>query len=168
MINEYKHIIQDNQEYVLVPVKEFNGLQKALRIINDRAVQQIDKSIVDIHGYQFLRANRKEIKENKEKYWYVTWRTPYSLKMNPEEVLVIITHDLKTYYGYIEDQKTCLYFFQQIQEGRPIDVRNEKQREIYKLLIEGRSFSFGFDMLSYNFAQGVYEISYYMQRLEGI
>lgn len=165
-MNEYKHVIQDNQEYVLLPVREFNGLQKTLRIINDRAVQQIDKSVADIHGYQFLRANKREIKETKGKYWYTTWRTPYSLKMTPEEALVIITHDLKTYYGYIEDSNNCLYFYQQLQEGRTINIRNENQRRIYEQLMEKQNFSFGFDMLSYNFAQGVYEISYYMQSIE--
>lgn len=39
---------------------------------------------------------------------------------------------------------------------------------IQGILEETKNFSFGLDALNYNFAQGVYEIQYYMQEIEGL
>lgn len=167
-MDEYKHVIQNNQEYVLVPVKEFHGLKKALNIIHERAVTQIDKGTADEYGYQFLRAQRRNFNGSKEKYWHVTQRTPYSLEIEPSVALQVIESDLKIHYNYTEDEKTYMYVYKQMQSDRKVTFQDKKHFMIQGILEETKNFSFGLDALNYNFAQGVYEIQYYMQEIEGL
>ena len=48
---------EENADYVVVPKNEYYGLRNALRIVHDRALQQVDKSKVDEHGYRLLRCD---------------------------------------------------------------------------------------------------------------
>lgn len=101
--NQYSFCDEAEAEYVLIPKTEYNGLQNALRIVRDRAIQQIDKSKADEHGYALLRAEkRKYSNENgkKSKAWLVSKSTPYSIKMSLQEASFVIKKDLEDYYGY--------------------------------------------------------------------
>ena len=45
--NKYCTCYESDAEYVMIPKQEYNGLQNALRIVKDRSLQQIDKSVKD-------------------------------------------------------------------------------------------------------------------------
>ena len=89
-----------NADMVCVSVDEFNGMQVAVNMIHRRALQQIDKSMADEHGYTLLRADEKYNQSAKHKMWLITKTTPYSIKISPEEVKKLIELDLRRYYKY--------------------------------------------------------------------
>ena len=93
-------------EYVLIPINEYNGYQNAIRIVRDRALQQVDKSKADEHGYTFIKAEKRRYNSEKEKVneeaWLITKSTPYALKMGADEAIYMIKKDLREFYNYVD------------------------------------------------------------------
>lgn len=93
----------EKADYIAVPTSEYNGYEKAIRVIRDRALQQIDKSQADEHGYTLLRADRKYHKDyNIKGLWLITKSTPYSIKIPLGNVTPLIERDLKDFYGLFD------------------------------------------------------------------
>lgn len=91
---------ESHAEAVLISTQEYHGLQKALRIVRDRAMQQIDKARADEHGYTLLRAERRRYSlSSSDEVWQVTKRTPYSLHIPIESVSELIKRDIEAFYG---------------------------------------------------------------------
>ena len=87
--------------HVLIPIEEYNGYEKALRIVHDRALQQIEKSKADEHGYTPLRAEKRCYK-SLSYAWLITRRTPYSIKIKLEDAMTLIERDLSEHYNLKE------------------------------------------------------------------
>lgn len=92
-------------EFVLLPIEEYNGYEKAVRVVRDRALQQIEKGKADKHGYTLLRADKKKHKAYNGEYWLVTKTTPYSINIPVDEVQALIKKDLIDFYGYWTTRK---------------------------------------------------------------
>ena len=90
----------EKAERVEIDVEEYNGLLVALDMVHRRALQQIDKSLADEHGYTLLRADEKMNKQAKRPQWLITKTTPYSIKISPEQAKSLIEKDLRDYYSY--------------------------------------------------------------------
>ena len=85
----------DECSYVLISKEQYNGYEKALRIIRDRALQQIDKAVADEIGYVFLSAEAKYMRQEKiDNLMYVRYRTAYSIKIPLANIKGVIIRDL--------------------------------------------------------------------------
>ena len=89
-------------EYVMIPLAEYYGYEKAVRIVKDRAIQQVDKATADKYGYTLMRADKKRYNyEQDEKAWLITRNTPYSIKIGLEEAeYFIIIYSYKFRYDF--------------------------------------------------------------------
>ena len=87
---------------VAVSEEELNGYKKAVRIVRDRAKQQIDKAKADKNGYTLLRAEKRKYGRDKGSAWLITKGTPYSIKMDFAEASALIAQDLREFYGFID------------------------------------------------------------------
>ena len=79
----YASCSEDEAEFVMIDIQTFHGMKKAVRIVRDRAMQQIDKAKADVHGYTLVRAVKKK------EVWSITKSTPYSIKIPFEEASVL-------------------------------------------------------------------------------
>lgn len=181
--NSYSVVSREEAEYVIVPISEYNGLQKALRIVRDRAIQQIDKSVTDEHGYKLLRADLRGYERKGDKLWLITKSTPYSSKIKPREVQTIIEQDLRDFYNFIKLPNALHYengkservstsniahyykeFFvnKQYVSGRQ-QYGGQNLPDLYYEFFQkvGKCITFEINKLSINHAQGVYEVSYW-------
>lgn len=178
---------EEEAEYAMLVISEYNGLQNALRIVKDRAMQQIDKSTADNNGYRLLRANVRRYSHSiKDEFWMITKATPYSTKIPLDIAHEMIMRDLREYYHYydfhdnlnhsglpvfnISDltllQKACdLEYQDRFPESRHVQLyRNFIDEDKY--CINNRLvMSFSFNHISSNYAQGVYEITYWATEL---
>lgn len=88
----------------MISVNEYNGYLNAIRIVRDRAIQQIDRNRADKHGYTLVKAEKRAYKDEKIRYdrnaWVITKSTPYSLKIGLQEVSYMIERDLSEFYNY--------------------------------------------------------------------
>lgn len=209
-INESTHVMMTTKDYLElcsvkgelmklqtqdpVPVAQddYNGLVNALRIVRDRALQQIDKSKADEHGYRLLRGDYRSYNKDKYKAWLITKSTPYSIKIPFKEAYSIMEQDLKNFYGYIgkikvsyvpsystlgREETSVLSSADLIkiceemadenysgnQEGFYLD-NSPKGHAVYDYFKEngiGQEITFEITKVSANYAQGVYEISYW-------
>ena len=76
-----------------------------LRIVQDRALQQVEKSRVDEHGYRLIRAQKKKHAGNREA-WLIKKATPYSIKIDLKSAGALISKDIVDYYhGIYEELK---------------------------------------------------------------
>lgn len=105
LVEEYNALQKEKNtsdgDTVTIPTAEYNGLQKALRIVRDRAKQQIDKSTADENGYTLLRADKRQYEHKYDSpAWLITMSTPYSIKMSLGEVNAILDRDLRDFYGF--------------------------------------------------------------------
>lgn len=164
---------REQANYVCMPISDYNGYQKALRIVRDRARQQVDKAKADRYGYTLLRADFRPYTYKSPKAWLITKSTPYSIKMDLGEVQYIIGCDLRDYYGYRElpahlgvlDMLDYCKRFYMDGESR-IDIQNEEMLEKLAFLDEcGGKLAFELSRISSNFATGTYEISYWATAL---
>lgn len=101
--NGLKFCDYEEAEYVLLNINEFNGLKKAVRIVNDRALQQIDKSKADEYGFRLLRAGKSYNREAKGMMYLVTKETPYSIKMRLDEAWALIETTLRELYYWLDE-----------------------------------------------------------------
>lgn len=168
---------------VTIPVDEYNGLQKALKIVRDRAVQQIDKAKADEHGYTLLRADYRAYSYRYEyQAWLVTRSSPYSIKMSLSEASVMLKRDLTDYYGYrelpmlesidypertilrrwdINDFFDILTFYQQYMSNRSNIGNAELLAKLDFLAACDCKLSFEVSKIARNYATGCYEVSYW-------
>lgn len=98
--------------YVKIREEELTGYKNALRIIHDRALQQIDKAKADQYGYRILDARniyeeygeyhpdlrRKDIEVGT---WQIRMESPHSVNISYEDALFILEHDLNEFYGTV-------------------------------------------------------------------
>lgn len=76
-----------------------------LRIVQDRSLQQVEKSKADEHGYRLIRAQKKKHAGNREA-WLIKKATPYSIKMDLRSAGMLISKDIVDYYhGIYEELK---------------------------------------------------------------
>lgn len=186
----YAFCDEDNAEFVLVAKNEFNGLKKAVRIVNDRALQQIDKSKADENGFRILRAGKSFFREGKGNVYLVTKETPYSIKISLGEAWAIIENTLRENYCWVDefDLEDFIPEDYEDNEYRPGSIRfydtdypkmikawenkesrereflcenSKKGRAMKNLMKAHRGMIISIAKVSANQAQGVYEVSYW-------
>ena len=166
---------------VAVPEEELNGYKKAVRIVRDRAKQQIDKAKADENGYTLLRAEKRKYGHDREKAWLITKSTPYSINMDLSEASAMIAGDLSEFYGFIkipewkrsgEDMlsrmdailsvKDMLNLNEKYKNGDRSMMKNEKLL-FYIEWLDGYQWKIIFDVtrIAQNHASGCYEVSYW-------
>jgi len=166
-------------EYALVPMEEYNGYRNAIRIIRDRAKQEINKSKADKNGYTFLRAeHRRYAYESDEKAWLITLSTPHSTKLNYKNASFLIKRDLIDFYDFIDialdDISNEKYYepIDMLKDHRKYFIENrfDEYQKIQNELIKKRikfldahhgNIAFEIQKISANHGQGVYEVSYW-------
>lgn len=182
---------ESKAEYVMLSIKEYHGLKKAVRIVNDRALQQIDKSKTDKYGFRLLRADRKRFKKSNGTLWFVTKETPYSSKIELQEAYALIEDKLRELYYWVDeinlndyiDEKQYRLDFSTLREMELPKIceqwHNKEHRKKYDFLDEnsrrGRalmgcwqehdSMIVEISKISVNYAQGLYEVSYWATEL---
>ncbi len=184
LIEDWNNLVNEWNNSIVISQEEYNGYQKALRIVKDRSLQQIDKSQADKHGYRLLRADKRVYDRKNGKYAYqITKSTPYSIKMDPQVVKNVIQEDLTLHYNYVgirtyvdtrvEKQEKRItiskYCDGIVQKDDPqyesrdfYSSNDEEGRAIYQVFKEyDNVFIFEISTLSTNIAQGVYEITYW-------
>lgn len=183
LVQKYRDALEVEPEVpegqVMISQEEYNGLQNALRIVRERAVQQIDKARADEHGYTLLRADYRVYGRSKDKAWLVTKSTPYSAKIGIREARFMILKDLREYYNFVkggcEDERghyrefnaseICKAGMQYNDPGHPYDflVSNNKAGKALYCMFEEYDGVLGFELskLSVNYAAGTYEVSYW-------
>lgn len=169
-----------------IDISDYHGYKKAVRIVRDRAIQQIDKSQADEHGYRLLRADlRQYSREQNNKGWLITRSTPYSVKMGLEDAYAMILFDLREYYGYrdipkIEAHAGSLSKYVDFDADEILDYykrfyvdkdtrRNISNQEMLRKLdfmdsCDGK-FAFEINRIASNASAGVYEVSYWATAL---
>ena len=162
---------------VAVSEEELNGYKKAVRIVRDRAKQQIDKAKADKNGYTLLRAEKRKYGRDKGSAWLITKGTPYSIKMDFAEASALIAQDLREFYGFIDipawdwkgryeqeklSIKEMLSYNDSYKNGDRSGMQNEKilfyldWLDLYKWKI-----IFEVSRFAQNHATGCYEVSYW-------
>ena len=186
----YSFCEYEDAEYVMLPINEYNGLKKAVRIVNDRALQQIDKSKADKYGFRILRAGKSYHREGKGMVYLVTKETPFSIKIGLSEAWSLIENRLREIYYWVDEfdlndfvpedyqshgsYDTCgrlcdsdypkLIKAWENKEDRQREFlcsNNRKGRAMKGLMEEHESMIIDIAKVSANQAQGVYEVSYW-------
>lgn len=181
----YSFCENDEAEFVLLPINEFNGMKKAVRIVNDRALQQVDKSKTDEFGFRLLRAELRYCKEAKGNLWLVTKETPYSLKMDLAAASIIIENRLRECFYWVDeidlnkysqvalsewDSRIKIYDLAKIREDWYSACYADKEfllnnsdvgRALKKLWTENTSMIVNICKITGNYAQGLYEVQYW-------
>lgn len=175
--------------YIMLPIEQYHGLKKAVRIVNDRALQQIDKSKTDKYGFRLLRADRKRFKKHDGTLWLVTKETPYSSKIALHEARALIENKLREVYYWVdemnledyvdEETETLDRYRHQIYESDLPKIckqwhdkdhrdrfeflgdNSEKGRATMKCWQAHDSMIVEISKISVNYAQGLYEVSYW-------
>ncbi len=177
------HDTSISDDSVTISKSEYNGLQKALRISRERALQQVDKAVADEHGYTIRNMKKKRYSPEVNKdAWYITVVTPHSTKIARDDVIDLIKMDLKEFYGYlelplIEDEhgrghrmtvKQLFKCLDQIKDPtwneREFLLSNSQFGINVKKFFEGINhdrIAFELTDITANFGQGKYEISYW-------
>ena len=161
---------------VSVSEEELNGYKKAVRIVRDRAKQQIDKATADKNGYTMLRAEKRRYGRDKGSAWLMTKSTPYSIKTDFSEASAMITRDLAEFYGlvtipkykgiYDQEEKLSVKEMLRLNDDYKNGDRSGMQNEkiLYYLdWLDGYRWRIIFDIarFSQNHATGCYEVSYW-------
>lgn len=162
---------------VAVSEEELNGYKKAVRIVRDRAKQQIDKAKADKNGYTLLRAEKRKYGRDKGSAWLITKGTPYSIKMDFAEASALIAQDLREFYGFIDipawdwkgryeqeklSIKEMLSYNDSYKNGDRSGMQNEKIL-FYLDWLDGYRWKIIFEVSRFaqNHATGCYEVSYW-------
>lgn len=176
---------ENEADYIMIPMNEYNGLKKALRIINDRALQQIDKSKADEDGFRILRAGKSFYHEGRGQVYLVTKETPYSIKMELGDAWAIIEHTLRNKYEWLDqfnledyapdiddssslrisdsDYPALIKAWEDPQK-RKLDYlvsNSRKGKALKNLMNEHSAMIISIAKVAANQAQGVYEVSYW-------
>jgi len=177
----------EDADYVILPINEFHGLKKAVRIVHDRALQQIDKSKTDEHGFRLLRADLRQYKRNSGKLWLITKETPYSSKIDLSTASTLIEGKLRELFVWTDTQDLDKYSLVEltsykrylskswdiakIREQWHDDSHRDKWDFLGENTAEGKALYtlwethpemiVGISKISINYAQGLYEVSYW-------
>lgn len=169
---------------VAITKEEYHGLKNILRIVKDRAIQQIDKSKADDNGYTLKAAELKRYDiDRNEEAWYITKSTPYSISIPIEEAGVIIKNNLRDYYGLIElpqfvyntwgndakrkmTEKDIINAYKQRNNDNweyDFYVDNSGWGREVKCFVDslGEAVAFKITKITSNYGQGNYEVSYW-------
>lgn len=179
---------ESDAEFVMIPRKEYNGLQNALRIVNDRALQQIDKSKADEYGFRFLRGEMRYYRKGRGELYLITKETPYSVKLDVSEVKYLIENKLREIYCWTDQINLQEYqddgdrLEEYDNSMAPEDVvnaatlwkkpniekddffwgsSNAKSHAMYNVFSEYKQFIVAVDRISANYGTGQYEVSYW-------
>ena len=170
-------------EYALIPIEEYHGYRNALRIINDRSLQEIDRAKADQHGYTLKYADYRMYDRSYPGYkaFCINKLTPISLKIDAETAYFLIIEDLFNFYNYLDISTVTTKSFAEPSIIRPLDLlhgvqqrddpcysqdfyieNNDKGRKIKELLDEtSDNIIFEIIRISSNYGQGVYDVSYW-------
>ena len=160
---------ESDAEFVMIPRKEYNGLQNALRIVNDRALQQIDKSKADEYGFRFLRGEMRYYRKGRGELYLITKETPYSVKLDVSEVKYLIENKLRELYPKTPNwfrntrkMRTGLWKKPNIEKDNFFwGSSNAKSHAMYNAFSEYKQFVVAVDRISANYGTGQYEVSYW-------
>lgn len=172
---EQRETIQEGM--VAIPESALNGYKKAVRIVRDRARQQVDKAKADKYGYTLLRADKRKYKASKRSAWLITRSTPYSIKMSLDEAYAMIGCDLVEYYGFRElpvlkkngyssrlEERDLLDYYKRFYELKE-DISRMHNEEILWALAwlneTNGKVAFEISHIAQNVATGCYEVSYW-------
>lgn len=180
---------KNDADTVKISKEEYNGYENSIRIIRDRAKQQVDKAKTDEHGYTLLRADYKTYNYSRksEKAWLVTKSTPHSIKIPLSTAKTLLKRDLEEFYRYV-DYPVLEYdngygpVTKKLTASEIIKAHEQSNDEEYMekypdWLCENSDFgrnikqffdrvggtdvAFEMSKISCNYAQGVYEVSYW-------
>ena len=177
-------------DMVLISIEDYHGYEKAVRVVHDRAMQQIRPAITDEHGYQLISADKTYIKGHFGglPVWRISKTTPYSIQIPLVDVKELIELDLRRYYHYMEEKDLR---FVDVSSGNPVwksMTREGFATELMKYLREpdavekfrhlevpmkyildfmdglismhGESFIISVEKLSANHGKGIYTVAY--------
>lgn len=159
----------DKAQVVEIPVQVYHGLLKAEEIVRRRACQQVKKSEVDDHGYKFLSAEKKYVKDKKAYCWKITKLTPYSIDIGIEEVKGIVLNDLRSFYNYYKDAmfvddllkcKTDEERLQKIDSEFTKYARDGLTKAYNWMQTHGDRVLYELSRIRYNYQLGLFEITY--------
>lgn len=160
----YRRCNETEADHVLIPMNEYNGLQKALRMVKEYGKQQIDQSDYDEHGYQIRRASIVKYPGTSEKVYLVEKRTSYLVKYPDTDILELVIQDLRQFYHMpnwdefnISKEDFIVEYYRYLSgETTTLDQKTVEMIEKF-----GRTIVLDIRDLKWNFERGFYEISYY-------
>ena len=184
---KFKHLClppNSRKDTVVISKEEFNGLSKLLRIVRKRALQQIERSTADKHGYTLRLCEEKAYDRSShpvQMAYSVLKTTPYSLKIDLETACFMIMKDLKEFYNFIDlssvstisyPQKTTITvndFLSAIRQKEDSNFSDDYYivDSDYGYLLKEyvdqlpNAVSFEIIKIGSNIGQGVYEVSYW-------
>ena len=184
---QYKESLQRNktevndENEVVIPKEEYNGIQKMFRILRNRCMQEIDKGKADNHGYTLRYADERPFDRTHpdQKAYFITKMTPVSLRTDLETAYYMIKKDLKEYYNFIDnissksslngvnikpaDLLIALAQRKDPDYNQDFYVSNSDYGKMIKEILDTapQIISYGPIKLTSNMGQGVYEISYW-------
>ena len=173
----------ETAQIIRIPIEEYHGYQNCLRILRDRALQQIDKAQADKYGYTLKYADRRMYDRaypNLRAY-FITKVTPISLKVDFETAFFLIRKDLQAFYNYVKlpsfavtptapkvplTARELLLATQQKEDqfySYDFYVDNSDKGRQIKAFLDGDERPIIFEMIKVgsNIGQGVYEVSYW-------
>lgn len=99
----YRFCGEEEADFIVLPITEYHGLRKAVRIVSDRAFQQIEKSKADPYGFRVLRAGKAYYREGRGMVYLVTKETPFSIRMRLDEAWALIEARLREIYYWTDE-----------------------------------------------------------------
>ena len=156
---------ESDANHIMIPIEEYHGLQKVLRIMKERGLQQIKKSDFDENGYQMLKASIVNYPGTKIKVYLIEKRVAYSIDIPINEKTIMITQDLRNLYNLpdwrnLQINKTeFLRDLEDYKNKKNMDLINNESLELIKKY-KGR-INLGIKDVRWNYAQGMFEISYH-------
>ncbi len=172
-----------SEDTVTILKAEYHGLQKALRIVRDRSLQQIDKEKADSQGYTFKYCDERVYDRAypDQKAYLITKTTPVSLKMDLETAEYLIKRDLIDFYHFIDISAIRVPDYPDVLKITAHDLilacsqrnnekysndfyvdNSDKGRLIKAFLdIAPQALTFDLARIIANLGQGVYDISYW-------
>lgn len=170
-------------EYAMMPMNEFNGFLNTLNIVNHRALQEIDKSETDQHGFRLLRADKRYYRKGKGSLVLIAKETPFSVKLSLGEVKFLIEKELREIYKWVDMIDLADYSdemlnsreisFEEItkavkgwsehekDKNKFLVQNNAKGKALYKAFCENNEFIVEVDRITPNYGKGLYEVSYW-------
>lgn len=163
--------------FVMISMQEYYGFQKCLRVIHDRALQQIDRATADENGYSIIQAMHQTYsREDNFEFYRIKKNTPYSLNLSLAAAYTAIKADLIRYYHYVDlptleyttrsGQLMSIKVTPKILAKRIPFLNDESTGADEKVLYEwwksvSDHISFDISVVSGNYGQGVYAVTYW-------
>ena len=174
--------VADDKSYV-ISKSEYHGLQNCLRILRDRALQQIDKEHADPQGYTLKFADQRvyDRVHPEQKAYLISKTTPVSLKIDLETASFLIKKDLGSFYNYIDLTSVITRSYRNPSKIKIQDLliaisQRDDPRYTHNFYVENSdngkkikeyldnapsNLIFNIARISANQGQGVYEVSYW-------